>query len=174
MTERWLPVPGWEGFYEVSNHGHVRSVDRTITRSDGQQRRFRSKVLSPGINRHGYPMINLRRPGITVTKKVHRLVLEAFVGPCPDGMEGCHNNGNRTDARLGNLRWDTHRNNQLDRRAHGTDYQANKTHCPQGHPYDEANTKVIPSRPTARYCRACHRQRSENRWHTIKKENGNV
>lgn len=68
-TERWLPVPGWEGFYEVSDYGNVRSVDRTITRSDGQKRRFKGKTLSPGTNRHGYPLVVLSRPGITKTMR---------------------------------------------------------------------------------------------------------
>jgi hypothetical protein len=52
--------------------------------------------------------------------KVARLVLLAFVGPCPDGMECCHTNGNRTDNRLTNLRWDTPKANAADKRAHGT------------------------------------------------------
>jgi hypothetical protein len=51
---------------------------------------------------------------------VHRLVLEAFVGPCPDGMECCHDDGNPSNNRLDNLRWDTKRNNQNDRLRHGT------------------------------------------------------
>lgn len=175
MNEMWKPVVGWEGLYEVSNHGRVRSLDRTIQTKRGPWR-YKGKVLSPGVNRHGYPMVHLKNASSKKMAKVHRLVLEAFVGPCPDGMEGCHNNGIRDDARLVNLRWDTHSANEYDRRRHGTDHQVNKTHCPQGHPYDEENTKVIPSRPTARYCRACHRERSENRWHTIdnyKKEKSN-
>lgn len=53
-------------------------------------------------------------------KKVHRLVLENFIGPCPDGMEGCHNNGKAIDNRLTNLRWDTHVNNEADKLIHDT------------------------------------------------------
>lgn len=173
--EEWRNVPGWEGFYQVSNLGNVRSVTRSVTRKDGQLRTYQGKLLRPGTNRIGYPVVVLSRPGRTITAKVHRLVLLAFVGPCPSGNEACHNNENRQDARLENLRWDTRSGNQLDRRKHGTDHQVRKTHCPQGHPYDEQNTKVIPSRPTARYCRQCHRDRSENRWHTLKnKENTNA
>lgn len=167
MSETWLPVVDWEGFYEVSCHGRVRSIDRKIIRSDGQTRHFKGKMLSPGTNRHGYPVVVLSRPGELRTAKVHRLVLHAFKGESPQGMEACHNNGDRSDARLANLRWDTPSNNQLDRSAHGTDFQANKTHCPQGHAYTQENIKVIPSRPTARYCRQCHRDRSVNRWHTL-------
>lgn len=163
----WLPVTGWEGYYEVSSEGEVRSLDRYVTLSNGGKRRYKGKRLSPGVNRHGYPTVALTRPGKRQTMKVHRMVLTAFVGPCPDGMEACHNNGDRGDARLANLRWDTPSNNQRDRRRHGTDHQVNKTHCPQGHEYTPENTKVIPSRPTARYCRQCHKDRS-------KKETSNV
>ncbi len=55
-----------------------------------------------------------------VARAVHRLVLEAFVGPCPPGMEGCHNNGDPWDNQLSNLRWDTHKNNMADAMSHGT------------------------------------------------------
>lgn len=53
-------------------------------------------------------------------KPVHRLVLEAFVGPCPEGMQACHNNGIRDDNRVENLRWDTPKGNSLDKAKHGT------------------------------------------------------
>jgi hypothetical protein len=63
----------------------------------------------------GYPSVKIRGR----RRKVHRLVLEAFVGPCPDGMEGCHWNGTPTDCRLDNLRWDTHKGNGADSIRHG-------------------------------------------------------
>jgi hypothetical protein len=56
----------------------------------------------------------------TYSRFVHRLVLEAFVGPCPEGMECCHYDGNPLNNHLGNLRWDTHKNNEADKRRHGT------------------------------------------------------
>jgi hypothetical protein len=64
---------------------------------------------------------------------VHQLVLEAFVGPRPRGMESCHNNGNQTDNRLVNLRWDTKSENNLDRVRHGTHSESSKKLCPRGH-----------------------------------------
>jgi hypothetical protein len=54
------------------------------------------------------------------TRSIHSLVLEAFVGPCPEGMECCHNDGNAKNNNLCNLRWDTYSNNQLDSVKHGT------------------------------------------------------
>ncbi|MGP9622564.1 NUMOD4 motif-containing HNH endonuclease [Corynebacterium sp. AOP34-AQ2-28] len=161
-SERWLPVTGYGGIYEVSDQGRVRSLSRVVSTRKGD-RRYRGKTLAPKSNRHGYPLVVLADGGVLRSKRVHRLVLEAFVGPCPEGMEACHNNGDRGDPRLANLRWDSASENQRDRRRHGTDYQANKTHCPAGHPYDAENMKVIPSRPTARYCKACHKARSTNR-----------
>lgn len=65
----------------------------------------------------GFRMIvNLRGK----TFNVNRLVLLAFVGPCPDGMEGCHNDGNHRNNALSNLRWDTHISNEKDKKRHGT------------------------------------------------------
>ena len=52
--------------------------------------------------------------------RVHKLVLEAFVGPCPDGLECCHNDGNSFNNHIDNLRWDTHKSNIHDRIKHGT------------------------------------------------------
>jgi hypothetical protein len=65
--------------------------------------------------------------GKGASRKVHRLVLEAFVGPCPPGMECCHNDGNPLNNRLDNLRWDTRRSNQLDRNRHGTGSRGEKS-----------------------------------------------
>lgn len=80
---------------------------------------FRSGVwvqLKPTAFRHGYMYLTLCGKKHTV----HRLILEAFVGTCPDGMEACHNNGDRSDNRIVNLRWDTRKNNHRDKKKHGT------------------------------------------------------
>jgi hypothetical protein len=77
-------------------------------------------------DRGGYLGICLKRSGRRVKRLIHRLVLEAFQEPCPDGMEACHNNGVRDDNRLENLRWDTRSENQLDRSRHGTDLNGTK------------------------------------------------
>lgn len=62
-------------------------------------------------------VVNLGRGNM---RRVHRLVLEAFVGPAPAGTEGCHNDGNPQNNALSNLRWDTHAENMLDQVRHGT------------------------------------------------------
>lgn len=78
------------------------------------------KIRKPYISNSGYKTIILCKKGKTYSKLIHRLVLEAFLGKCPDGMEACHNNGDCQDNRLENLRWDTRKNNIKDSIRHGT------------------------------------------------------
>ena len=155
--ERWLPIPDYEGLYEVSDRGRVRSLDRLVTDRDGRRtRRFRGRILRPQPNaRSGRLAVTLHRPGHSQQEYVYRLVLLAFVGPAPDGAEACHGNGDPTDDRLSNLRWDTRRENNLDRVRHGTHHNANRTHCPQGHLLAAPNLNR-----TRRTCLACARARS--------------
>ena len=76
-------------------------------------------LLKP-IRRQGYCTVNLARAGKKSARRIHRLVLEAFVGPCPPGMVACHGDGNRSNNALSNLRWDTHQSNADDAVLHGT------------------------------------------------------
>lgn len=110
----WRQAQGFKS-YEISNDGRVR-------RAVDSQRYKTGYELTPKPHRNGYRYFILNDDeGKPQTRLGHRLVLEAFVGPCPDGMEACHNNGDRTDNRIENLRWDTAKANQADRRKHGTD-----------------------------------------------------
>jgi hypothetical protein len=117
--ERWAPVLGFEGYYEVSDHGRVRSLDRTITRSDGKIKRFKGAVLSVTPNRGEHPRVGLWRHNKAHRRLIHRIVLEAFAGECPDGLEGCHGDGNPQNNHLENLRWDTSAANSADMIKHG-------------------------------------------------------
>jgi hypothetical protein len=119
-TEIWKDIPGYEGYYQISTCGHVRSLDRYQTFANNQVRKYRSQPIKSRQNKHGQVMIDLRKLKVKNTHLVHRLVLLTFVGDCPDGMEGCHNDGNKLNNRLSNLRWDTHSNNELDKVIHGT------------------------------------------------------
>lgn len=117
QQEKWLPVVGFEGLYEVSDMGRVRSLDRL--RANGKLL-MRGRVLKPHPNsKSGYLNVVLSR-GTKLTRLVHSLVLRAFVGPCPEGMECCHDDGNSGNCKLSNLRWDTHKNNNADKSRHGT------------------------------------------------------
>lgn len=114
--EIWRPVVGWESSYAVSNLGRVKSLPRT----GGKNHPYGGNVLAPCSNGNGYMSVHLREVGrLRRSVYIHRMVLEAFVGPCPDGMWG-HNNGVRSDCRLTNLRWDTPVANHADKRVHGT------------------------------------------------------
>jgi hypothetical protein len=121
MTEQWRAVPLFEGIYEVSSFGRVRSLDRTV-----QRVRNGKTVLVPWPGRelaliteaNGYVRVRLRVGGGKVL--LHRLVLTAFNGPAPDGHEGAHNDGNKANCRLDNLRWATRSDNLSDKVGHGT------------------------------------------------------
>lgn len=108
--ERWLPIPDHEDRYEASDHGRIRSIDRTVVDGRGRRLRLKSRILSPGRYR-GYLKVALAREGTLKTYAVHRLVMAAFDGPCPEGMEVHHRNGVRHDNRLDNLEYVTRRRN---------------------------------------------------------------
>jgi hypothetical protein len=113
-TER-RPIADFDGYY-VDTEGGVWGNRPHPTNPDGEMR-----LIKPCAGEFGHLFVGLchERHG-RKTRFVHRLVLEAFVGPCPDGMEGCHNDGNPANNRLDNLRWDTPSANYADRYKHGT------------------------------------------------------
>ena len=164
--EQWKPVHGYEGIYEVSSHGRVRSVDRTVTCSDGKVHRYKGKVLSACLSkRGGYPLVNLRDQGKGQTRYVHSLAAEAFIGSRPEGMEVCHNDGDSTNNHLDNLRYDTSSDNELDKVRHGTHHEAVKTHCPRGHELFAENIPPSNAKQGKRACLACARARSRVYYH---------
>lgn len=117
--ENWKSIKGYEGMYEVSDLGNVRSLDRIVKCNTGQ-RLLRGVTLRQKLHRDGYMCVFLSRNKKQICPMVHKLVLEAFVGKRPIGMQGCHKNGIKTDNRLSNLRWDTPKENHNDKRRHGT------------------------------------------------------
>lgn len=116
LVEDWKPINGFDGRYEVSSLGRVRST----AYPDTLGRVVRGKVLRNAQRLGGYFRVELQRDGLTLRRTIHLLVLQAFIGPPPEGMEGCHNDGNTSNNRLDNLRWDTHSANNLDKIQHGT------------------------------------------------------
>ena len=128
--ERWLSVVGFEGLYEVSDLGRVRSLY-------GEPH-----VLKTPPDPSGYLQVNLYRGGkhTCVHTHVHTLVLTAFVGPRPGVLyeyEGCHWNGIPGDCRLENLRWDTRKANRADAKRHGT--LVSPRFCGTDHPAAKLN-----------------------------------
>lgn len=127
MNEEWKPVTGWGGLYEVSNFGQVRSVPRMATAGFGGNRKTGGNLLKAFASSVGYLAVNFTGPdGRRKQANIHRLVLEAFVGPCRNGLEACHGDGNRMNAALSNLRWDTRKSNHADKAKHGTAQRGEK------------------------------------------------
>lgn len=107
--EEWRDVPGWEGFYQVSNLGRVRSVDREVSYKNGYTRIWKGVVLNVRIGKDGYRKITLRNK-VSVTYRVARLVALAFPEICGKYFEGAqvdHKNTTPTDDRAENLMWVT-------------------------------------------------------------------
>lgn len=150
MREEWRYVAGYEGLYEVSNLGRVRSTERL----DSLGRPCRSVELRPDIRPSGHLRVTFSRDGSVRRFWVHRLVLDAFVGPRPKGTEGCHNDGDPTNNCVENLRWDTKSANALDRVRHGRDAHARNTHCPRGHELTADNI-YWDQGGRSRRCRSC-------------------
>lgn len=124
MTDGWKDVPGFEGFYQANLDGRVRSVEREdVARSRGGNyytRVFKSKVLKGTPNHAGYPMVTLWVKFKPSQRFVSHVIMLTFCGARPDGMEVCHNNGKPEDNRFSNLRYDTPKANNADKRKHGT------------------------------------------------------
>lgn len=116
--EEWRGIPGFYGLYEASNLGRVRRL-RFI---NGQIDKILNdpSVKAQGKAPNGYWKVSLYRNGQVFQFGVHRLVLMAFIGPCPDGCEAAHKDNVKANNRLTNLEWKTHVDNIKDKIRHGT------------------------------------------------------
>lgn len=108
--EVWKPVPGYEGLYEVSNKGRIRSLDQTISYVK------KGRILRPGRSSNGYPSVVLSG---RKSRTLHSVVAAAFHGPCPLGMQIRHLDGNRGNASSDNLKYGTPAENGADTVRHG-------------------------------------------------------
>ena len=106
-TEIWKDIKGFEGLYQVSNYGRIKSLNRLYARGNKQK----EKILKLTINPRGYYQIGLRKQSIVKWYLVHRLVYEAFNGTIPEGLQVNHINEVKTDNRLSNLNLMTHKEN---------------------------------------------------------------
>lgn len=133
--EEWRPVVGWGEFYEVSNLGRVRSLDRVFLCKDGRHRGRQGRILSlkARAKQGGYPLVSLHAGGYTRTAKVHLLVAYAFLGPRPSGLRVRHRDGNPLNNKVDNLCYGTQSQNIKDSVAHGTHNHARKARCKRGH-----------------------------------------
>lgn len=141
-VERWRPVVGYEDFYEVSDLGRIKSVARVITHSNGHPQRWPERILKQHIPWSGRLSVRLYRNGKAARVAVHHLMAEAFIGPRPESMQVLHWNDHKDDNRAENLRYGSAADNIADQVRNGLHHVARRTHCPQGHPYDETNTRL--------------------------------
>jgi hypothetical protein len=158
MTEEWRPVPGYEGRYEVSDLGGLRSLTRTVRRSHNTVKTLPGRTLSPKIGNYGYRVAALSRDGQQRSHTLHSLIALAFIGPRPDGQHIRHLDGDKLNNRVSNLAYGTALENAADTRRHGAHGNTKRTHCARGHDLNDPNNH-IPSYATRR-CRACHNERS--------------
>lgn len=117
-SKEWRAVVGYEGTYEVSDHGDIRRIDNHPQSLCFRKKRV--KHLSDASNAEGYRHVTLCRDGVTKTFGVHLLVARAFHGPPAPREECAHLDGNPPNCRATNLKWVTRRVNHHHKRAHGT------------------------------------------------------
>lgn len=113
--EIWKPIPGHNG-YEASSLGRIRSVSRIVINVCGVSRRYSAKILKATTTAKGRRVVGMKYK----QRYVSHLVLLAFIGPRPYSYQCCHSNGNSQDDRIENLRWDTIKSNNNDRKKHLT------------------------------------------------------
>lgn len=119
MKEVWKPIKGFEEYYSVSNLGLVRSEERYVNSINGP-RIVRERILKPKMDETRRLQVVLSKNCKLTTYRVHKLVSNAFLGPCPKGMEVRHKNSIESDCKLNNLVYGTKRRNQFDRNGNGT------------------------------------------------------
>ena len=150
--EIWKPVKGYEGSYEVSSLGAVRSRDREVTQK-GSTWFYRGQVLSQDVSKAGYPRVVLSQGNRRSTRQVHRLMAEAFL-PNPTSLPLVrHLDDVKSHNVIENLSWGTVSDNGRDAVRNGTHPKSRKTHCPSGHPYAGSN---LYEKNGVRKCRKCH------------------
>ncbi len=162
---QWKSIPGFEGHYEASDTGLIRSLDRIIDAHHGNRwkpgvsvaapRRMKGRILKPGAAPSGHLHVVLEGRD---TRLVHVLVLETFIGPCPPSMECCHADDDPSNNRLENLSWGTRSQNSRDAIDNGRHFHAGVTHCKRGHELTPENTQRHKS-GKRRTCLACRRER---------------
>lgn len=157
--ERWATIPS-HPLYMASSKGRIYSKPRVVTEASGRRRRLGGRILTPNPTGNKHLYVTISYGGARKYCQVHVLIAEAFLGPRPDGMVVCHYNDEPTDNRLGNLRYASQSDNLYDATRNGRNHNANKTHCPSGHPYSGDNLR-FGSRGNGNRFRRCHTCRSE-------------
>lgn len=112
--EVWVDVPDYEGHYQVSNLGRVRSLDRIVIHKNGTKHFKEGQIQKLQDNGNGRLYKQMKRDGTHKNYYISRIVMLAFVGERPKGYAICHNDGDMTNNNLFNLRYDTYLENNID------------------------------------------------------------
>ena len=115
-NEEWRDVVGYEGRYQVSSMGRVKSLERTFIDKIGRERYVKECILKPGMDKGGYLRVDLCASGKRKMFSVHRLVCQAFHDNPENKLDVNHINENKTDNRACNLEWST----RIENCNHGT------------------------------------------------------
>lgn len=115
---RWKDIPEYEGYYQASRCGQIRSVDRIVETRRGHFKNLKGRILSPGDNGR-YLQVQLFKQNRQKAFTVHKLITLTWIGLCPEGMEVCHGHLGKRNNSVENLRYDTNSANQLDCRLYG-------------------------------------------------------
>ena len=114
LQETWKPIIGYEGFYEVSNQGKIKSVSRQVRMKNGHTRTIHERIMRQQTQKNGYKTVTLSKNGVVARRiSVHRLVALAFIPNPNDLPEVNHINEDKTDNRASNLEWCDRRYNNL-------------------------------------------------------------
>ena len=109
--EIWKPISGYEGFYEVSNLGRIRSLERNVECSDGRKRKIKDRTLKGSSYSGGYSGVTLHKDGCAKFVNIHRIVAEAFVPNPLEKEEVNHKDENPSNNHASNLEWVTCKEN---------------------------------------------------------------
>jgi len=171
--EEWREIPGYEGRYEVSSHGRVRSMPFWTNNRWGPMLRG-EKLRAQKPNERGYMTVDLSNGAGTVEKaRVHRLVLLAFVGPpSEDAPHALHKDDDRANNHVSNLYWGNQAENMRDVQTNGLNYQLNKETCPLGHRLVAPNLVEWQASQEKRTCLACSLTTNNHRQDAIAAASG--
>ncbi len=178
MTELWRDIPGYEGRYQVSNLGRVKSLARVVERRSNTPFQLPERLLRPRLSHKGYLLAALCKESTQKNISVHRLVAEAFIPNPADLPEVNHIDGNKTNNRVTNLEWVTTKENTK----HSIEVLGNSRDVPKyrvkcidtGRVYSSARAAAEDVRGSAKAIRnVCHGDKKRHRglrWAYVKEE----